>query len=65
MSRLPRISVVLMAVVAVATGPLACRDATTPRDRSNAGISQPSFTLGVFHDVGCRMDRELPETRSL
>src|SRR5436190_14960104 len=47
MSRLPRISVVLMAVVAVATGPLACRDATTPRDRSNAGISQPSFTLAA------------------
>jgi hypothetical protein len=31
---------VLMAVVAIATGALACRDATTPR-----GITEPSFTL--------------------
>src|SRR6267143_2133266 len=34
---------VLMAVVAIATGALACRDTTTPREFSNA----PSFTLAV------------------
>ena len=52
MSKLPPISVilfskehnmrVLMAMVAVATGALACKDATTPRGFANAG---PSFTL--------------------
>ena len=46
MSVFPRISV-LMAVVAVGTGGLACKDATTPRELSNAGIGQPSFTLAV------------------
>ena len=29
------------------------------------GRRQIPFTLGVFHDVGCRPDRELPEPRSL
>ena len=47
MSKLPRISVIPMAVVAVATGALACKDTTTPREFSNAGIGQPSFTLAV------------------
>ncbi len=47
MSKLPRIRVILMPMVAVATGALACRDATTPRELSNAGIGQPSFTLAV------------------
>jgi len=47
MSKLPRISVIPMAVVAVATGALACKDTTTPRESSNAGIGQPSFTLAV------------------
>jgi quercetin dioxygenase-like cupin family protein len=45
MSKLPRISA--MAVVAVATGALACRDSTTPRESSNAGITKPSFTAAV------------------
>lgn len=45
MPKLPRISVILMAMVAVATGALACRDATTPRGSSNPGIGEPSFTL--------------------
>jgi hypothetical protein len=41
-------SVILMAVVAIATGALACRDATTPGESSNAGITEPpSFTLAV------------------
>lgn len=34
---------VLMAVVAIATGALACSDTTTPRELSNAGITEPSF----------------------
>ncbi len=38
---------VLMAVVTIAMGALACRDTTTPRESSNAGITEPSFTLGV------------------
>jgi hypothetical protein len=42
--RFPRISVILSAL-AIATGALACRDTTTPRGFSNAGI--PSFTLAV------------------
>ena len=37
----------LLAIVAIATGALACRDATTPRQLSNAEIGGPSFTLGV------------------
>jgi quercetin dioxygenase-like cupin family protein len=37
---------VLMAVVVAATGALACRD-TKSRDLSNAGITEPNFTLGV------------------
>lgn len=37
----------LMAVVAVATGALACRDTTTPKDVSKAGIPDPSFTAAV------------------
>jgi len=41
----PRISVFLMAAVAVVTGTLACRDATTPRALSNTGIGEPSFTV--------------------
>jgi len=36
---------VLMALVAIAAGAFACRDTTTPRGISNAGIDQPSFTL--------------------
>src|SRR5438874_1381338 len=36
---------VLLAVVAIATGALACRDTTTPREFSSAGITKPSFTL--------------------
>jgi hypothetical protein len=47
MSKVPRISVILMATVAVATGALACKDTTTPREFSNAGIGAPSFTLAV------------------
>jgi quercetin dioxygenase-like cupin family protein len=38
---------VLVAVVAVATGALACRDTTTPRESSRAAITEPHFTLGV------------------
>ena len=38
---------VLMAVVTIATGVLACRDTTTPRESSNTGNTEPSFTLGV------------------
>lgn len=37
----------LMAVVAVAAGALACKDTTTPKGASSAGIGEPSFTLGV------------------
>jgi len=47
MSKSPPLSVILMALVAVATGALACRGATTPRELSNAGIGEPSFTLAV------------------
>jgi hypothetical protein len=46
MVKSPRISVILSAL-AVATGALACKDTTTPREFSNAGIGQPSFTLAV------------------
>ena len=46
MVKSPRISVILSAL-AVATGALACKDTTTPRESSNAGIGQPSFTLAV------------------
>ena len=38
---------VLVAVVAVATGALACRDTTTPEEFSNAGIAEPRFTTAV------------------
>jgi quercetin dioxygenase-like cupin family protein len=38
---------VLMAVVAVATGALACKDTTTPKQLSTAGIAGPSFTAAV------------------
>jgi quercetin dioxygenase-like cupin family protein len=37
----------LLAAVALITGAVACRDATTPRQLSNAEIGEPSFTLGV------------------
>ena len=54
---------VLVAVVAVATGAFACRDTTTPKELSTAGITEPRFTassgfvttsadrgnLGAFH----------------
>jgi quercetin dioxygenase-like cupin family protein len=38
---------VLVAVVAIAAGALACRETTTPRESSNAGTGDPRFTLGV------------------
>jgi len=38
---------VFVAVVAVAAGALACRDTTTSREFSNAGITEPRFTAGV------------------
>lgn len=38
---------VLVAVVAVATGALACRDTTTPKEFSTAGIAEPRFTTAV------------------
>ena len=38
---------VLLAVVAVGTGALACRDTTTSRELSNSGITEPRFTAGV------------------
>jgi hypothetical protein len=38
---------VLMAVVAIATGALACSDTTTPREPSDPGITEPSFTAAV------------------
>ena len=38
---------VLMAVVAIAAGALACRDTTTPKEVSNAGVPEPSFTVAV------------------
>src|SRR2546427_3885809 len=61
MSNVARFSV--MAMVGVATAALACRDTTTPRESSDAGITKPSFTaaagftptvlargnLGTFH----------------
>ena len=44
---------VLMAVVAVAIGALACRDTATSRESSNAGITAPNF--GTFN-VRCKAD---------
>ena len=38
---------VLMAVVAVAAGALACKDTTTSGERSTAEITEPRFTKGV------------------
>jgi quercetin dioxygenase-like cupin family protein len=38
---------VLMAVVAVAAGALACRDTTTPKEFAKAVTTEPSFTKGV------------------
>jgi hypothetical protein len=38
---------VLVAVVAVATGALACKDTTTPKQLSTAGITEPRFTAAV------------------
>jgi len=38
---------VFIAAVAVATGALACRDTTTPKDVSKAEIPDPRFTTGV------------------
>jgi hypothetical protein len=46
----PRFSLaagVLMALAAIATGALACRDTTTPRELSDPGITEPSFTTAV------------------
>lgn len=37
----------IMAMVAVATGALACKDTTTPKEVSKAGIPEPSFTAAV------------------
>jgi quercetin dioxygenase-like cupin family protein len=37
----------ITAVVAVATGALACKDTTTPKQFSTAGIAEPRFTAGV------------------
>ena len=42
-----RLHRILMAVVAITTGALACRDTTSPTELSNAGITQPRFTVGV------------------
>lgn len=36
-----------LAVMAIATGALACRDTTTPGELSNGEIGEPSFTVGV------------------
>jgi quercetin dioxygenase-like cupin family protein len=38
---------VLVAVAVVAAGVLACRDTTTPKEVSNAGVPEPSFTAAV------------------
>lgn len=38
---------VLVAAVAVATGVLACKDTTTPKQFSTDGIAEPRFTLAV------------------
>ena len=38
---------VLVAVVTVTTGAVACRDTTPPREFSTAGIAEPLFTAGV------------------
>jgi hypothetical protein len=38
---------VLMAVAAIATGALACRDTATSKEFSTAGITEPRFTLAV------------------
>ena len=38
---------VLMAAVAFATGALACKDTTTPKQLSTAGITEPRFTASV------------------
>ncbi len=35
----------VLVTVAIATGALACRDTTTPKQVSNAGIPEPAFTL--------------------
>lgn len=43
----PRSSSVLMSMVAIATGALACKDTTTPRELSTAEISEPRFTTAV------------------
>jgi hypothetical protein len=45
MSTLARSAVILSALAVGFV--LACRDATTPRELSNAGIGEPSFTLAV------------------
>ena len=36
---------VIMVMVAAATGALACKDTTTPKQLSTAGIAEPRFTL--------------------
>jgi quercetin dioxygenase-like cupin family protein len=36
-----------MAAVVVAAGALACKDTTTPKELSTAGIAEPRFTTGV------------------
>ena len=38
---------VVMALAAIATGALACRDTTTPRELSDPGITEPSYTVAV------------------
>jgi quercetin dioxygenase-like cupin family protein len=68
---------VLVAVVAVATGALACKDTTTPNEVSKAGIPEPRFTaavgfastlngrgnLGTFH-VKSKVDGYVVELKS-
>jgi quercetin dioxygenase-like cupin family protein len=47
LSKHPHSSVWALILAAIATGVLACRDTTTPRQFSNAEIGEPSFTVGV------------------
>jgi quercetin dioxygenase-like cupin family protein len=68
---------VLVAVVAVATGALACKDTTTPKQFSTDGIAEPRFTaavgfasilngrgnLGTFH-VKSKVDGYVVELKS-
>ena len=47
LSKHPHSNLWAVIVVAIAAGAFACKDTTTPRELSKAGVGEPSFTVAV------------------